>query len=237
MRVLFHAYGEKVLWMQTLILAREDFHCEIKKMWDKGFFLLFCIARIFAMANNLKSSVLLKTKGQYNQNPVKRLLNALISSLFILKLTHWLKTWRWTCERYYRYFWDAFFIIWHLWLWLLAHRLLFFQWFSSKTRCACFGTALNARNWANLHCLRLESQHSDIPIQSLIWMTMNLQIGWHRAYLTSTQWHGNPAAFNWRCHFPTSTCEFPRNQPSPGGFSLTGSRRGGTGAKAGVFTS
>lgn len=38
----------------------------------------------------------------------------------------------------------------------------------------------------------------------IIWMTKSLQTGWHCSYLTSTHWHGNLAAFNRRCHFPTT---------------------------------
>lgn len=38
----------------------------------------------------------------------------------------------------------------------------------------------------------------------VIWMTKSQQTGWHCTYLTSAHWHGNPAAFNRRCRFPTT---------------------------------
>lgn len=50
------------------------------------------------------------------------------------------------------------------------------------------------------------------------------QTGWHCTYLTSTHWHGNPAAFSWRCHFPTSARELYMRASSRGGFPLTDSR-------------
>lgn len=88
------------------------------------------------------------------------------------------------------------------------------QWFHAKPGCMCFDTVLNAWYRANLHRLQPESVSShNTAIRwcatfSLIWMTKSLQTGWYCTYLTSTHWHGNPAAFSWRCHFPTSSREF-----------------------------
>lgn len=57
---------------------------------------------------------------------------------------------------------------------------------------------------------------ADVKTVGLIWMTKSLQTGWLCTYLPSTHWHVNPAAFSWRCHFPTSSlipaapCSLPR---------------------------
>lgn len=64
---------------------------------------------------------------------------------------------------------------------------------------------------------------------ALIWMTKSLQTGWHCTYLTSTHWHGNLAAFSWRCHFPTSNREFHAASPGashwqPGRGAMDGRR-------------
>lgn len=50
----------------------------------------------------------------------------------------------------------------------------------------------------------------------VIWMTKSLQTGWHCTYLASTHWHGNLAAFNRRCHFPTTQKQRGFHAASPG---------------------
>lgn len=60
----------------------------------------------------------------------------------------------------------------------------------------------------------------------VIWMTKSLQTGWHCTYLASTHWHGNLAAFNRRCHFPTTQKQRGFHAGLPGGFPLTAENRG-----------
>lgn len=94
------------------------------------------------------------------------------------------------------------------------------QLFGAKPGRMCFDTVLNARYRPPICTVYSLNRRGDTVMCNFSAFNLNdkksLQTGWHCTYLTSTHWHGNPAAFSGRCHFPTSSPRVSRSLLPPG---------------------